>query len=43
MNPTIPTNGTEMVIQDANDLRVRIGSTNNARVGIGTNNSASYF
>ena len=43
MNPTIPTNGTEMVIQDANDLRVKIGSTNNARVGIGTNNSASYF
>ena len=43
MNPSNPANGTEMVIQDANDLRVRIGSTNNARVGIGTNNSASYF
>ena len=43
MNSTNPANGTEMVIQDANDLRVRIGATNNARVGIGTNNSASYF
>ena len=43
MNSTNPANGTAMVIQDANDLRLRIGSTNNARVGIGTNNSASYF
>ena len=44
MNPTNPTNGTEMIIHDTgNDYRLRIGSQTNAQVGIGVQYNSSYF
>ena len=38
-----PVNGSEMVLQNTSDARVRIGTTSNARVGIGRAPVIGYF